>query len=185
MSDSVLPHRQQPTRLPHPWDSPGNNTGVGCHFLLQCMKVRSESEVALSCLTLCDPNYPNCLWKVIRFSWGHEGWTGMTWLCLCVLSCFSCVHLFAMLWTIACQASLSMGFFRWEYWSGLPCPPPGDLPDPRIKLRDLLHLLHWQVDSLPLVWPGKPSRRWWVSFWVCWNKMVVGYWAPSIYQALI
>ena len=55
MSDSVRPHRQQPTRLPHPWDSPGKNTGVGCHFLLQCMKVKSESEVAQSCPTLCDP----------------------------------------------------------------------------------------------------------------------------------
>ena len=48
-------HRQQPTRLPCPWDSPGKNTGVGCHFLLQCMKVKSDSEVAQSCLTLRDP----------------------------------------------------------------------------------------------------------------------------------
>ena len=55
MSDSVRPHRQQPTTLPHPWDSPGKNNGVGCHFLLQCMKVKSESEVAQSCLTLHDP----------------------------------------------------------------------------------------------------------------------------------
>ena len=55
MSDSVRPHRQQPTRLPCPWDSPGKNTGVGCHFLLQCMKVKSESEVTQSCLTLSDP----------------------------------------------------------------------------------------------------------------------------------
>ena len=46
MSDSVRSHRRQPTRLPRPWDSPGKNTGVGCHFLLQCMKVKSESEVA-------------------------------------------------------------------------------------------------------------------------------------------
>ena len=46
---------QQPTRLPHPWDSLGKNTGVGCHFLLQCMKVKSESEVPQSCLTLSDP----------------------------------------------------------------------------------------------------------------------------------
>ena len=52
MSDSVRPHRCQPTRLHRPWDSPGENTGVGCHFLLQCMKVKSESEVAQSCLTL-------------------------------------------------------------------------------------------------------------------------------------
>ena len=49
MSDSVRPHRQEPTRLPRPWDSPGKNTEVGCHFLLQCMKVKSESEVAQSC----------------------------------------------------------------------------------------------------------------------------------------
>ena len=55
MSDSVQPHRRQPTRLPCPWDSPGKNTGVGCHFLLQCMKVKRESEVAQSCLTLSDP----------------------------------------------------------------------------------------------------------------------------------
>ena len=55
VSDSVRPHRRQPTRLPHPWDSPGKNTGVGCHCLLQCMKVKSESEVAQSCPTLSDP----------------------------------------------------------------------------------------------------------------------------------
>ena len=55
MSDSVRPHRRKPTRLPHPWDSPGKNTGVGCHFLLQCMKVKREREVAQSCLTLSDP----------------------------------------------------------------------------------------------------------------------------------
>ena len=49
------PHRQQPTRLPRPWDSPGKNTGVGCHFLFQCMKVKSESEDAKSYPTLSDP----------------------------------------------------------------------------------------------------------------------------------
>ena len=51
----MRPHRRQLTRLPRPWDSPGKNTGVGCHFLLQCMKVKSESEVAQSCPTLSDP----------------------------------------------------------------------------------------------------------------------------------
>ena len=55
MSDSVRPHRWQPNRLPRPWDSPGKDTGVGCHCLLQCMKVKSESEVAQSCPTLSDP----------------------------------------------------------------------------------------------------------------------------------
>ena len=52
---TVRPQRRQPTRLLCPWDSPGKNTGVGCHFLLQCMKVKSESEVAQSCPTLSDP----------------------------------------------------------------------------------------------------------------------------------
>ena len=51
----MRPQRLQPTRLPRPWDSPGKNTGVGCHFLLHCMKVKSESEVSQSCLTLSDP----------------------------------------------------------------------------------------------------------------------------------
>ena len=55
MSDSVRSHRRQPTRLPCPWDSPGKNTGVGCHFLLQCMKVKSESEVTQLCPTPSDP----------------------------------------------------------------------------------------------------------------------------------
>ena len=55
MSNSVRPHRREPTRLPHPWDSPGKNTGVGCHFLLQCMKVKIESQVTQSCPTLRDP----------------------------------------------------------------------------------------------------------------------------------
>ena len=63
MSDSVQPHRWQPTRLPRPWDSPGKNTGVGCHFVLQCMKVKSESEVAQSCPTLSDPMDCSLPWE--------------------------------------------------------------------------------------------------------------------------
>ena len=55
MSNSVRPHGRQPNMLPHPWDSPGKNTGVGCHFLLQWVKMKSESKVAQSCPTLYDP----------------------------------------------------------------------------------------------------------------------------------
>ena len=55
VSDSVRPHRRQATRLPRLWDSPGKNTGVGCHFFLQCIKVRSENEDAQLCPTLRDP----------------------------------------------------------------------------------------------------------------------------------
>ena len=59
-------------------------------------------------------------------------------MCVCMLSSFSCVWLFATIWTVACQAPLPMGFSRQEYWSGLPCPPPGNLPDPGIKPQSVI-----------------------------------------------
>ena len=77
MSDSVRPHRRQPTRLPRPWDSPGKNTGVGCHFRLQCMKVKTESEVAQSCPTLIDSmdcslpgSYTHGIFQARVLEWG-------------------------------------------------------------------------------------------------------------------
>ena len=82
MSNSVRLQRRQPTRLPRPWDSPGKNTGVGCHFLLQCRKVKSESELAQSCLTLSDPM--NCSLpgsSVYAIFSRQEYWSGLT-LCL-------------------------------------------------------------------------------------------------------
>ena len=69
---------------------------------------------------------------------------GCVCVCACVLSLFSRVRLFAAPWTVACQAPLSMGFSRQEFWSGLPCPPPGDLPVPGIDPVSLA----LQVDSL-------------------------------------
>ena len=125
MSDSVRPHRRQPTRLPCPWDSPGKNTGVGCHFLLQCMKVKSESKVPQSCPTLSDPRdcsppgspVPWILqarvleWVVISFSnawkWKVKG------------KSLSHARLLATPWTAAHHAPLSMGFSRQEYWSAI------------------------------------------------------------------
>ena len=77
MSDSVRPHRWQPTRLPRHWDSPGKNTGVGCNFLLQCMKVKSESEASQSCPTPRDPI--GCRYQAppsMAFS-RHEYWSGL------------------------------------------------------------------------------------------------------------
>ena len=81
MSDSVRPHRRQPTRLPRPWDSPGKNTGVGCHFLLQCMQVKSESEVAQSCPTLSDPMDCSLPGSSIHGIFQAEYWSG----CHCLL----------------------------------------------------------------------------------------------------
>ena len=72
----------------------------------------------------------------------------------CMLRHFSCFWLFSTPWTVACQAPLSMGFSRQEYWSGLPSPPPGDLPDLEIEARSSA----LQADSLPSEPPGKPEQ---------------------------
>ena len=89
MSDSVRPHRQQPIRLLRPWDSPGKNTGVGCHFLLQYMKEKSESEVAQSCLPLSDPMVCSLPGSSIRgifqarvLEWGAIAFSVYTLLCI-------------------------------------------------------------------------------------------------------
>ena len=105
MSDSVRPHRQQPTRLPRPWVSPGKNTGVGCHFLLQCMKVKSEREVAQSCLTLSDPmdcslpaSSVHGIFQAIVLEWGAIAFfedchiTYLFFLLLLVLLSYSKLH---------------------------------------------------------------------------------------------
>ena len=73
---------------------------------------------------------------------------------MCILSHFSHGRLFVTLWTAAHQATLSMGFFRQEYWSGLPCPPPGIFPIKGQNPR-LLSRLNWQAGSLPVALPGK------------------------------
>ena len=108
MSDSVRPQRWQPTRLPCLWDSPGKNTGVDCHFLLQCMNVKSESEVAQSCLTLSDPmdcgppgSSNHGIFQASVLEWGAIAFSGVTiyihvniihvYMCLC-----ACIHLHMM-----------------------------------------------------------------------------------------
>ena len=86
MSDSVWPYRWQPTRLPCPWDSQGKNTAVGCHFLLQCVKVKSEREVAQSCLTLSNPmdySLPGSsvhgIFQARVLEWGAIAFSGIGW----------------------------------------------------------------------------------------------------------
>ena len=110
MSDSVRPQRRKPTRLPRSWDSLGKNTGVGCHFLLQCMKVKSEREVAQSCPTFSDPmdySLPGSSihgifqarlleWGAIAFSnslvWQWEIGHPLSWISLrCIVS--TCIYL--------------------------------------------------------------------------------------------
>ena len=118
MSDSVRPHRLQPTRLPRPWDSPSKNTGVGCHFLLQGMKVKRESEVAQSCPTLSDPmdcSLPGSsihgIFQARVLEWGAIAFSSLGCMLL-LLSRFSRVRLCATPWTAAYQVPPSMGFFQ-------------------------------------------------------------------------
>ena len=109
MSDSVGPHRWQPTRLRRPWDSPGKNTGVGCHFLLQCMKVKSESEAAQSCPTVSDPmdcSLPSSsvhgIFQARVLEWGAIAFS----------ESLSLVQLFVTSWTVARWAPLYMGILQ-------------------------------------------------------------------------
>ena len=130
MSNSVRPHKRQPTRLPRPWDSPGKNTGVGCHFLLQYMKVKSESEVAQLCLTLSDPmdcSLPGSsvhgIFQARVLEWGAIAFSN-AWKWKVKGKSLSHIRLLATPWTVAHQAPPSMGLSRQEYWSGVPPPSP-------------------------------------------------------------
>ena len=99
--------------------------------------------VCLSLLELRNPDYGTLLLScpVTGRLWApgcsSPGAMPVSIFCACVLSCFSRVQLFVTLWTVARQAPLFTGFPRQEYWSGLPFPPPGDLPDPGIKPASL------------------------------------------------
>ena len=106
VSNSVRPQKQQPTRLPRPWNSPGKNTGVGCHFLLQCMKVKSESEVAQSCLTPSDPM--DCSLTVYTYTYNMCVYT-----CVCV-----CVPFYIKTWKKDWRGDIhpnvKSDYFRWK-----------------------------------------------------------------------
>ena len=141
-------------QAPRPWDSPGKNTGVGCHCLLR--EAHSKNLKFHRKRFLVKDSRDKFLTRVISWSlipWGTVC-VAVTASCPCnahpfflpnrtsvlskiqcarVLSHFSPVWFFMTLWTVAHQAPLSMGSSRQEYWSGLPCPYPRDLPDPGIK----------------------------------------------------
>ena len=93
-------------------------------------------------------NFHICIWLLEKKHSFDYKWV--------LANCLRCVRFGGTLWNIACQAPLSMGFSKQEYWTGLPCPPPGDLPNPGIKPH-FLCLLHWQAGSLPLEPSGKSS----------------------------
>ena len=170
MSNSVWPHRWQPTRLLHPWDSPGKNTGVGCHFLLQCMKVKSESEVAQLCPTHSDPmdcSLPGSSvhgsfqarvleWGAIAFSasCGRWGYSSLSWA--------SHGDGFSRgAWFPGHTGSAAVAHGPWRaqdsvvMMHGFSCSTAcGIFPDQRLNWCPL----HWQADSYPLYHQGSPIQ---------------------------
>ena len=153
MSDSVRPHTPQPTRLPCPWDSPGQNTGVDCHFSLQCMKVKSESEVAQSCLTLSNPmdrsppgSSVHGIFQARVLEWGAIAFSEHIYTTMYEIrsdQLLSHVRLFATPWTAAPQAPPSVGFSRQKYWSGVPLPSPMEYYSAIKKNKILLFAATW------------------------------------------
>ena len=122
--------------------SPGKNTGVSCHFLLQGIFLRDQTMSLVSAALA-----------------GRFFTTSATWEALEIIKCYVCEVTSVMSdsatpWTVAHQSPLSMGFSRQEYWSRLSFPSPGDHPNPEI-IPHRFCILHWQAASLPLASPGK------------------------------
>ena len=126
MCNSLWRYGLQSARLPCPLYSPGKNTGVGCHFLLQGIFSTQGRNPGLHC-------------RRILYWLRHQGSPSQhLYAVYAVLSCFPHVWLGETLWTVARQAPLSTGLSRQEDWSGLLCPPPGDLPDPGVEPASLM-----------------------------------------------
>ena len=147
----MWPHRRQPTRLLCPWDSPGKNTGVGCHFLLQCMKVRSESEVAQSCPTLSDPmdwslwgSSIHGIFQARVLEWVAIAFSMCVWetlkTILTVFCWLSCIQLFCDPHGLLCPLARILEWVAISFSKG----------SSQLGYRTRVCLLHSQAGSLPL-----------------------------------
>ena len=159
----MWPHRRQPTRLPRPWDSPGKNTGVGCNFLLQCMKVKSESEVTQSCPTLSNPGTAAYQAPPSMGFSRQEYWSGVP------LKCARFTH--KLIWFIRwpCNTKEETGFCCcWFLIYNIKKPKscfkdttvnPGlgidrsllPNPPPLLKSQNKTHKYYWVCQKVPLV----------------------------------
>ena len=196
MSNSVRPHRMQPTMLPRPWDSSGKKTGVGCHFLLQCRKAKSETEVAQPCPTLWDPM--DCILPGSSIHGIFQArvleWVAIALYELYVSIQFSSVQLlshvwlFATPWIAANQACVSItnsqnsfklmknnddiNSFKWEY----------SLEVQKVAYRNTLlsfkeyallksYISHWHLSFLPVQWWSYTVSYKFVKIqWICLPK---------------
>ena len=138
MSDSVRPHRRQPMRFPRPWDSPGKNTGVGCHFLLQCMKVKSESEVTQSCPTLSDPMDCSLPGSSVHgiFQARTLQWVAIS---LLQLTKWFIYYLVDKIYEVVLYLELSLTSYWRRQWQ----PTPGLLPGKSLGQRRLVGCSPW------------------------------------------
>ena len=151
ISDSLWPYTMQHTRLPCPSLSPGACSN-SCSFSRWCHPTVSSSVIPFSS---CPQSFPASGFFPMSRLFAVLG--DILCVCVCVRCRFSCDQLFVTLWTITHQAPLSMEFSRQEYWSGLPCPPSGDLPDRGIEPTSLMSPALVGRSFLPLVPPRKPD----------------------------
>ena len=172
-----------PPGSPIPGDSPGENTGVGCRFLLQSMKVKSESEVTHSCATRSNPmdhsppgSSVHGIFQARTLEWAAISFSN-TWKWKVKVKSLSPVRPSATQWTAAFQAPPPMGFSRQEYWSGVPLPSPSSYP---ITLRIIYYVIwssheveevaHLQMRKLNLS-SNLPNIiqpiKWWILTWAC------------------
>ena len=152
----MRPQRQQPTRLPRPWDSPGKNTGVGCHFLLQCMRVKSESEVAQSCLTPSDPkdcSLPGSsihgIFQARVLEWGAIAFSDISSRTL-----FSLETISILITGTTIYLSLAMSYNCFQGGSVVKNPPPSK----RYGFNPWVRKILWRrkQQPTPVFLPGKP-----------------------------
>ena len=129
------PHRRQSTRLPRPWGCPGKNTGVGCHFLLQCTRVRNESEVAQLCLTPRDPMDCSLLGSSVHgifqarvLEWGAIAFSELL-LLVCFLILFFNWRIIALQYCVSFCHTSALISHRYTYVPSLQnLPPPSHIP---------------------------------------------------------
>ena len=161
------------------WRIPGTGEPGGLLSMGSHRVIHDWSDLAAAAAAAGGSSPKNCWVKWTVSTTATSGGHAFSTLCcvLAVLSCFSPVWFYLTLWTVACQASLSKGFSRQEYWSGLPCPPPRDLPGTEIKPKSLMSLA--LVDKFLTT-----SATWETPLCTTWVHFPLGLWKRTVWETL-